>query len=136
MRARVGSMTKVYEGAEGLNEMIVSLEVDGVINGLVVAAGCDERLHILQVSDGKPQPSVSMGSVVGASARNRSRGADGMFTPSRSVRAAARTAGGTERSPSGNRTTRSSNPSARYIWTVGVAFSPMAKRIGSPPAAQ
>jgi outer membrane protein assembly factor BamB len=39
-----------------------------VTSGLAVAAGCDERLHILRVSDGKPQPSVSMGSVVGASA--------------------------------------------------------------------
>lgn len=48
VRARVGSMTKVYEGAEGLNEMIVSLEVDGVINGLVGSAGMVPTLTALE----------------------------------------------------------------------------------------
>lgn len=39
VRSRMDSHTKVYEGAQGMNEMICSLDVDGVINGLVGSAG-------------------------------------------------------------------------------------------------
>ncbi|MFC1541362.1 1-deoxy-D-xylulose-5-phosphate reductoisomerase [Candidatus Latescibacterota bacterium] len=49
VRERVGSITKVYEGAEGMNEMIVSLDdVDGVINGLVGSAGMVPTLTALE----------------------------------------------------------------------------------------
>ena len=54
VRARVGSLTKVYEGAEELREMIVSLEVDGVINGLVGSAGMAPTLTALE--NGKDVP--------------------------------------------------------------------------------
>ncbi|MFC1538413.1 1-deoxy-D-xylulose-5-phosphate reductoisomerase [Candidatus Latescibacterota bacterium] len=49
VRARVGSIAKVYEGAEGMNEMIVSLDdVDGIINGLVGSAGMVPTLTALE----------------------------------------------------------------------------------------
>ncbi|MFC1650664.1 1-deoxy-D-xylulose-5-phosphate reductoisomerase [Candidatus Latescibacterota bacterium] len=48
VRARVGSIAKVYEGARGMNEMIVSLDVDGVINGLVGSAGMVPTLTALE----------------------------------------------------------------------------------------
>lgn len=39
VRSRMGTHTHVYEGSEGMNDMIRSLDVDGVINGLVGSAG-------------------------------------------------------------------------------------------------
>ena len=39
VRSRMGSLTKVYEGIEGMNEMILSLDADGVVNGLVGSVG-------------------------------------------------------------------------------------------------
>ncbi len=39
VRSRVGAQTKVYEGIDGMNEMICDLDVDGVINGLVGSIG-------------------------------------------------------------------------------------------------
>jgi len=39
VRSLMGSHTEIYEGIQGMNEMICSLDVDGVINGLVGSAG-------------------------------------------------------------------------------------------------
>ena len=39
VQSRVGSKTKVYVGIDGMNEMICSLDADGIINGLVGSVG-------------------------------------------------------------------------------------------------
>lgn len=39
VHSQVGSKTKVFVGVDGMNEMICSLDADGVINGLVGSAG-------------------------------------------------------------------------------------------------
>ena len=48
VRSRVGTKTKVYEGIDGMNEMIRELDVDGVINGLVGSVGMLPTLTALE----------------------------------------------------------------------------------------
>ncbi len=48
VRTRIGSLTKVYEGAGGMREMIESFDVDGVVNGLVGSAGMVPTLTALE----------------------------------------------------------------------------------------
>jgi len=48
VRSRVGAQTKVYEGIDGMNEMIRELDVDGIINGLVGSVGMLPTLTALE----------------------------------------------------------------------------------------
>ena len=48
VRSRVGLHTKVFEGVEGMYEMICELDVDGVINGLVGSVGMLPTLTALE----------------------------------------------------------------------------------------
>ena len=48
IRSRVGSRTRVYEGFEGMIEMIRSLDVDAVVNGLVGSVGVLPTLEALE----------------------------------------------------------------------------------------
>ncbi len=48
VRSFVGTKTKVYEGIDGMNEMIRELDVDGVINGLVGSVGMLPTLTALE----------------------------------------------------------------------------------------
>ncbi len=48
IHSRVGSRTRVYEGFEGMIEMIRSLDVDAVVNGLVGSVGVLPTLEALE----------------------------------------------------------------------------------------